>query len=320
VTALPRNAFPTAVFPTDPAPLAVVVVRDGMLPLGAGEAVAEADGAALLIGSGTATAADALAPLRFGWLAEAGSFAPAGWSAVLAPLLRECGPIVLPDSPDGRDLAPRLAAAMDRPLLAGAVRVTATGAEVSRWNGRVSVELTVDGPFVATLQAGAGAAARPCEQKLVLEHQFLLTRDAVPLAVLPPDPATVDLAEAPRILCAGAGLGRGRLDGPDAVALLGRVAAALGASLGATRVVTDAGWAAHQRQIGTTGVMVAPDLYVAFGVSGAAQHTSGLGTPEHVVSVNVDPFCPMTAMAGLGIVADAADVLTELAALLEVAP
>jgi len=69
----------------------------------------------------------------------------------------------------------------------------------------------------------------------------------------------------------------------------------------------------YDRQIGTTGVAVNPELYVAFGISGAAQHISGLGTPEHVVSVNTDPSCPMTLMADLGILADAPAVLAELA-------
>ena len=71
-------------------------------------------------------------------------------------------------------------------------------------------------------------------------------------------------------------------------------------------MVTDAGWTGHERQIGTTGVAIDPDLYVAFGVSGAVQHTGGLGTPRHIVSVNTDPSCPMTAMADLALVADAA--------------
>ena len=83
------------------------------------------------------------------------------------------------------------------------------------------------------------------------------------------------------------------------------MAAALGASAGATRVVTDAGWIGAERQIGTTGVSIDPDLYVAFGVSGATQHTSGLGTPRHIVSINTDPSCPMTAMANLGLIGDA---------------
>jgi len=95
--------------------------------------------------------------------------------------------------------------------------------------------------------------------------------------------------------------------------LLAGVGAALGASAGATRVVTDAGWMSYDRQIGTTGVSVSPELYIAFGISGAAQHVGGLGAPEHLVSVNTDPSCPMTAMADLGIVADAPAVLSELA-------
>ena len=65
--------------------------------------------------------------------------------------------------------------------------------------------------------------------------------------------------------------------------LLGEVAAALGCATGATRVVADAGWTGMQRQIGTTGEVVAPELYVAVGISGAVQHVSGIGTPRDVV-------------------------------------
>ena len=84
------------------------------------------------------------------------------------------------------------------------------------------------------------------------------------------------------------------------------------ASAGATRVATDAGWTGYERQIGTTGVTIDPELYIAFGVSGAAQHVGGLGTPRHIVSVNTDPSCPMTAMADLGLVTDARGLLVEL--------
>jgi electron transfer flavoprotein alpha subunit len=85
-------------------------------------------------------------------------------------------------------------------------------------------------------------------------------------------------------------------------------------------VATDAGWTGYERQIGTTGVAVDPELYVALGVSGATQHTAGLGSPAHVVSVNTDPSCPMTAMANLGVVADARGVLQALASRLGIAP
>ena len=131
--------------------------------------------------------------------------------------------------------------------------------------------------------------------------------------MLQPEPSTVDLAEARRIVGGGAGLVPAGTDGEAVMRLLADVAGALGASAGATRVVTDAGWMGYDRQIGTTGVAVSPELYVAFGISGAAQHVGGLGEPAHVVSVNTDPSCPMTLMADLGIVADAPVVLAVLA-------
>jgi electron transfer flavoprotein alpha subunit len=77
-------------------------------------------------------------------------------------------------------------------------------------------------------------------------------------------------------------------------------------------VVTDRGWLSHSRQIGTTGVVVAPHLYLAFGISGAVQHTAGLGDPDHVISVNLEPHCPMMGLADLAVVADANETIAEL--------
>ncbi|MGZ4703159.1 MAG: FAD-binding protein, partial [Ilumatobacteraceae bacterium] len=82
--------------------------------------------------------------------------------------------------------------------------------------------------------------------------------------------------------------------------------------VGATRVITDRGWVGHDRQIGTTGVIVDPHLYIAFGISGAVQHTSGLGHPEHIISVNTDPYCPMMQLADLAVIGDANAVLDAL--------
>lgn len=301
--------------------IAVVVVRDGVPGTGADEAVAEAGGEALLVGTDVEQAAGELPALRTGLLAENGAFAPGRWAAQLAEVLAGHDHVVLPGSPDGRDLAPRLAAELGRPLYAGAVRVCVDQVELARWDSRCSVTLSCPGPFVATLQPVTGKrAAQRGNPDAALTEIALPERDRVDAEVLEvaePEPGTVDLAEAAMIFTAGAGLGHGKLDGPDAVGLLGEVASALGASLGATRVVTDAGWTGYHRQIGTTGVVVDPGLYVAFGVSGAAQHLGGIGDPAHVVSVNLDPSCPMTAVADLGIVADAQAVLIELARLLE---
>lgn len=296
--------------------VAVVVVRDGELPAGADETVAEAGGAVLVVGSGTRAAAGSLGSADRVWALERSSVGPAALASALAPVLSAADMVLLPGSPDGRDLAPRLAVVLGRALLAGAVRCAPDEVELIRLDGRLSVRVAVDGPVVVTMwpgsRGGPGQAAPASVTELRLPEPGGGC-DAESVEVLRPEPGTADLAEARRIVGGGAGLVPAGTDGMAMMRLLAGVAAALGASAGATRVVTDAGWMSYDRQIGTTGVAVTPELYLAFGISGAAQHTGGIGAPEHVVSINTDPSCPMTRMADLGIVADAPAVLAELA-------
>jgi electron transfer flavoprotein alpha subunit len=292
--------------------IALVPVRDGEPAGGGAEAIAECGGRAVLVGSGVSGVVAELAGLATELrLWEAGPYRPGAWAAALAPVLADESVVVLPGSADGRDLAPRLAHAMRRPLLAGALAVDETGASISRWGGLAIEDVVAHEGFVATLQPGVrGVDARGVEPPVVEVLDLRAAdgvHDAVTLEVLPPDPATMDLAEAARIVAGGAGL-----DSAERFDQLAEVAEALGASVGATRVVTDRGWLGHERQIGTTGVVVAPRLYVALGISGAVQHTSGLNDPEHVISVNTDPHCPMMQLAELAIVSDANAVLDEL--------
>lgn len=328
------------------AAVAVLVARDGRLPAGADEAVAEAGCMAVVLGSGAQAAASALAAADHVWWSDTGGgLRPAALAARLAPLLEEVPLVVMPASPDGRDLAPRVAAACGRPLVARAVRsdsvpidevgrVPAVRATVARLDDQVLVEVHVDGPAVVTLLAGSRTAAPTTGAPITGAHVIeplpvvgdedsgrdaaggLDSEPADPevLAVLEPDVHTMDLADAPRVLAGGAGLAAGADDHQAAALfdLLVQVAAGMGASAGATRVATDAGWMGYERQIGTTGVAIDPDLYVAFGVSGAAQHVGGLGSPRHIVSVNTDASCPMTAMANLGLVTDGCALLVEL--------
>ncbi len=312
--------------------IAVVVVRDGQLPSGGEEAVAEAGGRALLAGTGTATntgtdtateAGTNTAAMGLQGIAtevtvvDLGPFHPAAWAAALVPLLAGEPHIVLPGSPDGRDLAPRLAALLHRPLYAGAISVTPQGVDLAR-KGTTELHLVSPGPeFVATLMPGVRgvvadpAAAPPLVTPNPTRVSHSLATDATVVEVLPPDPESIDLAEATRIVAAGAGI-----DHAERIVQLTTIGTSIGASTGATRVVTDRGWVPHARQIGTTGVVVDPQLYIAFGISGAVQHTSGLGNPDHTISVNTDAHCPMMKLADLAIVADANSTLDHLERLL----
>ena len=339
--------------------LAVSVVREGILPAGTQEVCAEAGGSVVLIGTGlselnltkelpqanriTCVATDATDP---GQLAR-----------ILHQLLADepATTLIFPSSPDGRDVAPRLAHTLGWPLYSGAVRVLPNAVSITKTAGRLSEEIQPSGPFIATFIPGSRGlskltgpnsaplrapsvsplptgkpdwglgsadgvsyastleASHPIDQQRVdvsigalSSHQAVQTTE-----IYPPDPSTMDLTEAARIVGGGQGLrSKERFD------QLGAIGASIGASLGGTRVASDAGWIPFERQIGTTGIHVHPELYLAFAVSGATQHTSGLGDPTHVISVNTDPSCPMMAMADLAIVADANATLDELAALL----
>lgn len=306
--------------------LAIVPVRDGALPAGGAEAVAECGGRALLIGSGTIAAAEALCEqgvistsVR---VAEVADHRPATWARALAVWITEHGGgairLTLPASPDGRDLAPLLAAELGLALFAGAVTVSTELVVVARDGGLQMHSVVPPDAFVATLQPGVRGIEtnerHPISPPTIETVSLVFDStapDPVVDEVLAPDAATIDLAEAHRILGGGAGLA-----GPEQFEVLAEIGAALGASVGATRVITDRGWIGHERQIGTTGVVVDPDLYLAFGISGAVQHTSGLGNPRHIISVNTAPHCPMMQLADLAIVADANAVLDELRLLL----
>jgi electron transfer flavoprotein alpha subunit len=292
--------------------LAVIVVRDGQLPAGADETISECGGRAMLVGSGTASAADdARYVSRELTTIELGEFAPGRWAGALASHLADEPALVLPASPDGRDLAPRLAAQLQRPLYALAVSVSPTRIDLVRNGGAElhSVAPTTD--FVATLQPGIRGVDVVDGDVSTKELNVVMPdrNDPIVEQTLAADAATIDLAEAGRIVAGGAGL-----DAPARFDQLATFGAALRASVGATRVVTDRGWISHDRQIGTTGVIVDPRLYIAFGISGAVQHTSGLGRPDHIISINTDAHCPMMQLADLAVVADANAVLDELLA------
>lgn len=305
--------------------IAVVVSRHGIAPAGADEATGEANGRVIVIGT---DAGDAAASLKSA--VETTTIECPGDLRALAEILTTLDSvtgthgIVLPASPDGRDLAPLLAHQLRRPLLAAAMAVRVDRVTCVRTAGRVGREYSTPTPFVATLLPGLRGVSAPTEAGARGDQELLTssTRQAAnpstvrsvtvrSVTVLPPDPATMDLTEAPCIV--GGGLGLGSKDRFDQ---LGRIGELIGASLGGTRVASDAGWISFERQIGTTGVAVNPNVYIAFGISGATQHTSGLGDPEHIISVNTDASCPMMTMSDVAIVSDAQGVLDALETLL----
>lgn len=292
--------------------ISVVPVRNGAASVGGGEAIDEAGGNGILIGSGARRAAQDLnGSGRVLELWETESFQPAAWARALKRAVSGHLIVLVPGGRDGRDLAPRLAFELSRPLLTGVVEANRERIRAVRLDGRAADLYEPSRPVVAVFEPGSrGVLFDPSAPAEITAASFpaaLQSDDPEFLGDLPPDVQTMHLAEAQKVVAAGAGLG-----GEEGIRLAERLAEKLEAGLGATRVVVDRGWLPHDRQIGTTGVMIDPDVYLAFGISGAVQHITGIGRPRLVISVNTDPGCPMMERADLAVVGDARAVLSAL--------
>lgn len=234
---------------------------------------------------------------------ECGEFNPDSHKALLLEAVQQEQPdlVVFSHSSYGWDLAPRAAIALQAAqvsevveLKEGAMVVTACNAKLRR-TVRPQTAMTV-----VTVQAGAFNAAEPGGSPQVVTLAAPSAAGAVEfLGYEAAEEKGVDLGKAEIIVSAGRGIGK-----KENVALVADLAKALGGEYGASRPVVDAGWADHDRQVGSTGQTVAPKLYLACGISGAVQHLMGMKKSEFVVAVNNDKDAPIGEVADVLVVAD----------------
>ena len=215
-------------------------------------------------------------------------------------------------TPTGRDIAARLAAKLARPYLSECtdVALASDGAaiEASRtmYAGKVRARVRAPLPAVCSVRPNAFPLADGTAEPTVTTVPAGETPGLTFTRFEPTASGTgrVALSEA-RVIVSG---GRG-LKGPEAWAAVEALADVLGAALGASRAVTDAGWRPNEEQVGQTGKTVAPDLYIALGISGAIQHLAGMTASKVIVAVNKDPDADIFKVADYGIVGDVFEFL-----------
>ncbi len=275
-----------------------------------------ADKAMVLIGKET-EAPRVNAKVYLADVAQYGEYNPDLHKKIVLEAIKRENPdtIVFLHSSYGWDLAPRVAAALKAGQVSEITGINEGKFEVGLCNAKLRRIVTPQtGKMVLTIQAGAFNATGESQGKAQIEKIDLA--DAVsPLEFVGYEPAQkkeVDLARAEVIVSAGRGVGK-----KENVAIIAALAKVLGGELGASRPVVDAGWVEHSRQVGTTGQIVAPKLYVACGISGAIQHVAGMKKSEFVVAINKDKDAPISEVADVLVVADVMQFVPALTAKLQ---
>ncbi len=234
---------------------------------------------------------------------------------LLAELAKRSSPaaVLLANTAEGREVGGRLAVKTGWGILTDVVGLDDDmNAEQVIFGGAINVKsrVTSGTPIIAVRPNAISPEAAPGEA--AIESVSITVSDAAKQAkiterVVQQSGARPELTEASIVVSGGRGVGSA-----DNMALIEKLADSLGAAVGASRAVTDAGWYPHQFQVGQTGKTVSPQLYVAVGISGAIQHRAGMQTSKTIMVVNKDPEAPIFELADFGVVGDLFKVVPQL--------
>lgn len=289
-------------------------VQDGKLKkasreaLSIGRKLAEATGGQLSAFAGDRAAAEDAG--RYGaktLYAGGGAYNVETYTAAMQQAVSQSGAkvVLLGGTSNGRDLAPRLAARLGVGVASDVDRLEWSGDKLRArrpvYSGKAFATVEVSGtPAIATTrinafpaeEAGGGAAE-------VVEISAGGDAKAKVVDTKVAEAGEMSIAEADIIVSGGRGLKEAAN-----FSLIRDLAHAIGGAVGASRATVDAGWIDHQHQVGQTGRVVSPNVYIAAGVSGAIQHLAGMSSSKHIIAINKDPEAPIFRIADLGVVGD----------------
>ena len=238
-------------------------------------------------------------------------------AAVDAATRSQASAVVAAGSERGNEVLAHVAAILDQPLAANCVEATAGDpAQVTRvrWGGSLLEEAALHGsPKLMTVQphtvqaettGGAAATVERFSPELSDSDVVVCVHERVAAAT-----GGVSLAEAKVVVSCGRGAGS-----PEGFGIIEELAGLLGGAVGCSRAVTMAGWRPHTDQVGQTGTKIAPDIYIACGISGATQHMAGCKGAKAILAVNTDPEAPILASADYAVIGDLHEVVPAISA------
>ena len=284
-----------------------------------------ADVEAVLVGPGSADAASRLGGRGVARAhviedARLDAYAPAGYAAALGAVVDARSPsaVLAPGSDRGTEVLAHLAARTGLPMAANVVSVEPGESwriVRQRWAGSLLEDATLDAPIrlmtvaphvVEAPEAAAGPVPEVVTHAVDLSDADLVVRVTGQEA---PESGRVSLTDAKVVIGGGRGVGSG-----EQFAVLEELAALMGAAVGGSRVATSLGWRPHSDQIGQTGLRIAPELYIACGISGAIQHIVGCKAAKRILAINTDPDSPIMAVADYAVIGDLHAILPAITA------
>ena len=255
------------------------------------------------------------------------AYTPDGFTLALNQVIAQTRPdlVLLPHTYQVRDYAPKLAASLEKGMIADCIGYRNDGGKLvfvrQMFQGRTAADVIFQGapPWFASFQAGAFRADLVAKRssgkapvravKVELQPEQIRTK---PRELFREAKQAVDLTQAPIIVAIGRGI-----KAPENIPLAEKLAKLLGGELAASRPICDEGWLPMERQVGSSGQTVAPKLYLALGISGAIQHVVGMKGARTIVAINKDQRAPIFEVADYGIVGDIFEIIPALTEELE---